>query len=63
MKKNEISAVGNLIQIISQSRQNALKKVNEELIQMYWQVGEYLSTESMKVSFGDAYIDTMAEEI
>ena len=26
--KNEISAAGNLIQIISQSRQNALKKVN-----------------------------------
>ena len=34
--KNEISAADNLIQIISQSRQNALKKVNEELIQMYW---------------------------
>lgn len=39
--KNEISAAGNLIQIISQSKQNALKKVNEELIQMYWKVGEY----------------------
>lgn len=39
--KNDISAAGNLIQIISQSRQNALKKVNEELIQMYWKVGEY----------------------
>lgn len=52
--KKEISAAGNLIQIISQSRQNALKKVNEELIQMYWKVGEYLSVESTKVSFGDA---------
>ncbi len=61
--KKEISAVGNLIQIISQSRQNALKKVNEELIQMYWKVGEYLSVESKKVSFGDAYIDTVAKEI
>ncbi|KAI4450749.1 hypothetical protein C823_005286 [Eubacterium plexicaudatum ASF492] len=61
--KNEISATGNLIQIISQSRQNALKKVNEELIQMYWKVGEYLSIESTKVSFGDAYIDTVAEEV
>ena len=61
--KNEISAVGNLIQIISQSRQNALKKVNEELIQMYWKVGEYLSTESIKASFGDAYINTVVEEI
>lgn len=53
--KNEISAAGNLIQIISQSKQNALKKVNEELIQMYWKAGEYLSTESIKASFGDAY--------
>lgn len=31
---NEISASGNLIQIINQSRQNALKRVNEELINM-----------------------------
>ena len=31
---NELSAAGSLIQIISQSRQNALKKVNEELINM-----------------------------
>ena len=57
---NKISAVGDLIQIIGQSRQNALKKVNEELIQMYWKIGEYLSTESEKVSFGDAYIDSVA---
>ena len=61
--KNEIAATGNLVQIISQSRQNALKKVNEEVIQMYWKVGEYLSAESTKVSFGDAYIDTVAEEV
>lgn len=60
---NEITAAGNLIQIISQSRQNALKKVNEELINMYWKVGEYLSIESVKASFGDAYIDSVAEEI
>lgn len=60
---NELSTAGNLIQIISQSRQNALKKVNEELINMYWKVGEYLSTESVKAAFGDAYIDSVANEI
>ena len=43
---NDITAAGSLIQIISQSRQKALKKVNEELINMYWRVGEYLSKES-----------------
>lgn len=59
----EITAVGNLIQIISQSKQNALKKVNEELIHMYWKVGQFLSAESTKATFGDAYIDSIAEEI
>lgn len=61
--ENKISTAGNLIQIISQSRQNALKKVNEELIQMYWKVGEYLSSESAKSLFGDAYMDTITAEI
>ena len=60
---NDITAAGSLIQIISQSRQSALKKVNEELINMYWRVGEYLSKESAKASFGDAYIDSIADEI
>ena len=60
---NEITLAGDLIQIISQSRQNALRKVNEELINMYWKVGEYLTAESDKASFGDAYIDSIAEEI
>ena len=48
---NEITLAGDLIQIISQSRQNALRKVNEELINMYWKVGEYLTAESDKASF------------
>jgi predicted nuclease of restriction endonuclease-like (RecB) superfamily len=60
---NEISTDGSLIQIIGQSRQNALKKVNEELINMYWKVGEYLSMEAEKASFGDAYIDSVSEEV
>ena len=41
--RNEIEYASNLIKIIVDSRNNALKKVNEELIQMYWKVGEYLS--------------------
>ena len=37
MGKNEINLAGNLINIINTARENALKKVNEELISMYWQ--------------------------
>lgn len=61
--KNEISSAGNLIKIIENSRNNALKKVNEELIRMYWKVGKYLSKEAEKAAFGDAYIDSVVNEI
>lgn len=61
--KYEITLASNLIKIIDESRQNALRKVNEELIRMYWQVGEFLSNESKNASFGDAYIDAIASEI
>ena len=61
--KNEIDFAGNIIKIIENSRNNALKKVNEELIQMYWKVGEYLSKEAEKTVFGDDYINSIAKEI
>ena len=32
-----------IISIIEESRSRALRAVNAELIQMYWNVGEYLS--------------------
>ena len=37
-----------IIHIIEESRKNALRKVNEELIMMYWRVGEYISLQSEK---------------
>ena len=61
--KNEISSAGNLIKIIEDARNNALRKVNEELIRMYWSVGEYLSEETENAAFGDAYIDSVVKEI
>lgn len=52
-----------IISMIEQARQNALKSVNTELIQLYWNVGEYLSKESEKTSWGDAFIDATANHI
>ena len=60
---NDLISAASLIKIIDESRQNALKKVNEELINMYWKVGEFLSKESEQAAFGDAYIDGVASEI
>lgn len=63
MGNNEINLAKHLINIINTARENALKKVNEELISMYWQVGEYLHLEAQKSTFGDSYIDSIAKEI
>lgn len=60
---HDILLSGKLIEIIETSRNNALRKVNEEFIRMYWLVGEYLSIESMKATFGDKYIDMISKEI
>lgn len=63
MSKNDLSSIANLIDIINTSRQNALRRVNEELINMYWQVGKYLSDVSEETNFGDAYIDNISVQI
>lgn len=60
---NDLISAAVLIQIIDESRQNALKKVNEELINMYWKVGEFLNREAEQATFGDAYIVGIASEI
>lgn len=60
---DELFLSGKLIKIIETSRNNALRKVNEELIHMYWLVGEYLSVESKNAAFGDKYIDAISKEI
>ena len=60
---NKVDFAVNLIKIIEDSRNNALKKVNEELICMYWKIGEYLSNEAKNTTFGDSYIDSIAKEL
>ena len=63
MENIDTGITNNIINIINQARENAFKRVNEELISMYWKVGEYLHNESEKASFGDSYIDSIAESI
>jgi predicted nuclease of restriction endonuclease-like (RecB) superfamily len=52
-----------IIEMIDRARQNALRSVNAELICLYWNVGEYLSGESAKAAWGDAFIDETARYI
>jgi hypothetical protein len=52
-----------ILELIEQSRQNARKSVNAELIKLYWNVGEYLSIESEKSSWGMSFVDETAKYI
>lgn len=49
--------------IIENARENACRKVNEELILMYQSVGRFLSEQSKEASYGDRYIDSLASFI
>ena len=52
-----------LITIIDDARSRALKAVNAELIQMYWDVGACLSDLCAQSEFGDGMIDQVASFI
>lgn len=50
-----------IIGIIETAREHAYKKVNEELILMYRDIGKYISEQSKDTSYGDAFIQSLAE--
>ncbi len=60
MEQNDISVNSKVIEIIECAKNNAYKKVNEELIKMYWQIGEFLHDESKTADFGDAMSRSMS---
>lgn len=46
-------------QVIENARENAYRKVNEELILMYQKVGKFFSERSKEANYGDGYIDAL----
>ncbi len=52
-----------IIAIIEKAKARAIKAVNAELIQLYWNVGEYLSNLCAASNFGDKVIDEVAAYI
>ena len=58
-----VSDFGAVISIIENAKGRALKAVNAELINMYWEVGEYLSELCAESTYGDKVIDDVANYI
>ena len=52
-----------LIEIIKIGRNKAFQKVNEVLINMYWEIGMKLSKISENANFGDKYMDSISNDI
>ncbi len=50
-----------IVKIIQSARERAYYKVNEELINMYLQIGNYVSENSRNAAYGDAYVDGLAD--
>ena len=60
---SNIDSFKEIISIIETARTRALKAVNAEMIQMYWNVGEYLSGLCAASKHGDKVIDEVAAYI
>lgn len=52
-----------IIQLIKQSRSNAIKAVNAELINLYWNIGEYISKKIEQSEWGDSVVTELANFI
>lgn len=52
-----------IINLIKASRANALKTVNAELINLYWNIGEYISVKIQKSEWGQSVVKELSEFI
>jgi predicted nuclease of restriction endonuclease-like (RecB) superfamily len=52
-----------IIQLIKQSRENAIKVVNTTLIDLYWNIGQYLSGKISSAEWGDGVVVELARYI
>ncbi len=52
-----------IIQLIKQSRTNAIKAVNAELINLYWNIGAYISKKIEQSEWGDSVVTELASFI
>lgn len=50
-----------IVKIVESAKDRAYRKVNEELILMYQEVGKYISEKSKEVSYGSNFVENVAD--
>lgn len=58
-----LSSFGEVAALIEQSRQRALQAVNTGLIDLYWQVGAYISKKLATAAWGEGVVDQLADHL
>ena len=64
MAKNEVmlqTDFGDILNIIEAAKENAYRAVNRELIDMYWRIGEYVSTKVKNGVWGKNIVSKIAD--
>ena len=59
--KNTPESFEEIVRIVENARERAYRRVNEELILMYQEIGKYLSEKSKEASYGSNYIESVAD--
>jgi uncharacterized membrane protein YvbJ len=52
-----------IIKLIKQSQNNAIRAVNSELINLYWNIGEYINKKIEQSEWGDSVVTELAKFI
>ena len=60
---NIVSQFSDIILLIKQSKSNALRLVNAELINLYWNIGEYISNKIELSEWGESVVVELAKYI
>jgi len=63
MEKLKNNSFQDIIVLIETSRKRVFIKINQELVQLYWKVGEYISLKIEKESWGKSTVKELAEFI
>lgn len=60
---DEEAVVNDLIQLIQKHRENAYRKINEELVTLYYEIGKYLYAKVKNEKWGSKVVEDIANKI
>jgi len=60
MERNIEKQFSEIVQLIRKAKNNVLKSVNKELINLYWQVGEYINAKVESAIWGAGFVKNLA---